>query len=447
MKRQTSLAEKWMWLGVAALAIAGVFAVILVVARTPQLAAMTLFQDLFSVALVIHVDLSVLVWFLAILGMGCTGLMEKFPGPWAVWPKAAWMCVVGATMAMALSPLEPHWQVVKSNYIPVLSGNGIFMFSLGLLAACMVALVLPVLLTYTSSARRAMLTLVEIGWLCAALTVALALAAFFLSARSIPPGLTEMLYETLFWVGGHMLQFTFSLLMMAAWLALLVATGATLPPWKWVLVAYGITLLAAVASLGGFALYAPDSGEFFYYQTRIMIELGGIGVGLMLVMVAYRLWGARRDKAMRAYVSALVMSLLLFGGGGALGFLISGQNVTIPAHYHGVIVGVTLALMGLAYSMLPRFGYASVAATRLAFWQPILYGIGQLMHIGGLAYSGGYGVLRKTPGAAANSLTPDVKIAMGMMGIGGLLAVIGGILFVVVMLRARRNRDASEHIT
>jgi hypothetical protein len=70
------------------------------------------------------------------------------------------------------------------------------------------------------------------------------------------------------------------------------------------------------------------------------------------------------------------------------------------------------------------------------------------MHIGGLAYSGGYGVLRKTPGSVANSLTPDVKIAMGIMGTGGLLAVIGGILFVVVMARAYgsgRGKRASGH--
>ena len=39
--------------------------------------------------------------------------------------------------------------------------------------------------------------------------------------------------------------------------------------------------------------------------------------------------------------------------------------------------------------MLPRFGHKSVAHTRMAFWQPIISGLGQLMHVGGLAYSGG----------------------------------------------------------
>ena len=43
--------------------------------------------------------------------------------------------------------------------------------------------------------------------------------------------------------------------------------------------------------------------------------------------------------------SALIMSLVLFAAGGMIGFAINGANVKIPAHYHGCIVGVTLALI------------------------------------------------------------------------------------------------------
>jgi len=117
--------------------------------------------------------------------------------------------------------------------------------------------------------------------------------------------------------------------------------------------------------------------------------------------------------------------------------MITGQNVTIPAHYHGAIVSVTLALMGYAYTLMPKFGYGDVSQWKLAFWQPIIYGIGQLMHVGGLAYSGGYGVLRKT--AVGNTeFAPEIKAALGVMGLGGLLAIIGGLLFVVVMVKSYR---------
>ncbi|MFO0069153.1 MAG: cytochrome C oxidase subunit I, partial [Alphaproteobacteria bacterium] len=94
------------------------------------------------------------------------------------------------------------------------------------------------------------------------------------------------------------------------------------------------------------------------------------------------------------------------------------------------------------YTLLPRFGYQQVTSWRLAYWQPIIYGIGQLMHIGGLGYSGGYGVLRKTA-AAGQSFAPEVQLALGVMGMGGLLAIVGGFLFVVVIWRAARKEVVS----
>ena len=85
-----------------------------------------------------------------------------------------------------------------------------------------------------------------------------------------------------------------------------------------------------------------------------------------------------------------------------------------------------------------RFGVRSLPDTYdgfCAYWQPIVYGIGQIMHISGLAYSGGYGVLRKTPGEISN-ISLSVKAALGFMGLGGVIAIIGGLMFVVVLARA-----------
>ena len=55
--------------------------------------------------------------------------------------------------------------------------------------------------------------------------------------------------------------------------------------------------------------------------------------------------------------------------------------------------------MGLCYHLLPRLGFGPVSV-RLATWQLYLYAGGQLLHIVGLAWSGGYGVQRKTAGPA-----------------------------------------------
>jgi heme/copper-type cytochrome/quinol oxidase subunit 1 len=72
--------------------------------------------------------------------------------------------------------------------------------------------------------------------------------------------------------------------------------------------------------------------------------------------------------------------------------------------------------------------------------QPWVYTAGQLLHVGGLAASGAMGIQRKTAGAAQGLDSLAAKAAMGVMGIGGLLAVIGGILFVLAVIHAIRAR-------
>ena len=68
--------------------------------------------------------------------------------------------------------------------------------------------------------------------------------------------------------------------------------------------------------------------------------------------------------------------------------------MVIPAHYHGSIVGVTLSFMGMAY-FSPQLGLGPVNSVWAAR-QPFIYGGGQLLHIIGLAWSGGYGVQKNS---------------------------------------------------
>lgn len=66
---QRALARSWLLLALAALVGSGLFSVLLVLARTPGINAWLPAGDFFRVALVVHVDLSVLVWFVAIAGL------------------------------------------------------------------------------------------------------------------------------------------------------------------------------------------------------------------------------------------------------------------------------------------------------------------------------------------------------------------------------------------
>jgi heme/copper-type cytochrome/quinol oxidase subunit 1 len=189
-------------------------------------------------------------------------------------------------------------------------------------------------------------------------------------------------------------------------------------------------------------LHAPDSAESRIAFTRLMQygnALAAVPIGLMLTVALLRGGtpiGASKQPAYRA----LIASLVLFAAGGVIGAAIAGVNTVIPAHYHGSIVGVTLALMGLTYQLLPELGLGR-AEGRMARWQAGIYASGQLLHIAGLAASGAMGIERKTAGAA-QGLDGMARAFMGVMGLGGLLAVIGGILFVLVVLRAFAGRSS-----
>ena len=64
------------------------------------------------------------------------------------------------------------------------------------------------------------------------------------------------------------------------------------------------------------------------------------------------------------------------------------------------------------------------------------------MHITGLVWSGGYGVQRKVAGAEQVLRTGGEIAGMGLMGLGGLVAIAGGLLFVVLMVGAARQGRA-----
>jgi hypothetical protein len=100
--------------------------------------------------------------------------------------------------------------------------------------------------------------------------------------------------------------------------------------------------------------------------------------------------------------------------------------------------------MGITYELLPRLGY-SRPSLRLTSVQPYLYGGGQLLHVTGLLWSGGYGVKRKVAGAEQGLEGIQQIAAMGIMGLGGLISIIGGFLFIYavlsVLLRGRLDEQ------
>jgi hypothetical protein len=284
------------------------------------------------------------------------------------------------------------------------------------------------------------------GLNAAAVSAAVALFAFAWSWHALPAGLDgKAYYEVLFWGGGHVLQFTWTLLMFVAWLWLADALGAraALSP-RIAMLLFGVGLVSVFATPVIYLAYDVTSVEHYRLQTWLMRIGGGLAIAPFAAAVLYALFTAPHPAPeQRPLRAALAWSLVLFGAGGVIGMMISGANVKIPAHYHGAIVGITLAFMGLAYHLLPRLGYARPHA-RLARIQPAIYGAGQLVHIAGLVWSGGYGVQRKVAGTDQLLRGVEQVAAMGLMGLGGLAAVVGGLLFIVIVGKALWTSSGSR---
>jgi len=432
-------ARGWLLLGAVALVGSGLFSLLLVLARTPYVQRLVPGVDLFHTALVVHVDLSVLVWFFAAGGM----LWSANSGAAAArWSRAALALATAGTALLVLGPFAGG-AAVMSNYVPVLDTPvflaGLAVFAAGISIVVVTALAVPGVgaVMDGSGALRA-------GLNAAAVSALVALGAFAWSFATVPSGLEgKAYYELVFWGGGHVLQFTWTLLMLVAWLWIAEAGGLRLPLKPRVAVSLFAAALAFVfVTPVIYALYDVASVEHRRLLTWAMRAGGGIAVGpfAIAVLLSFRRAPLASDRA-AALRAALAMSMLLFLAGGLIGFFIRGSTVTIPAHYHGCIVGVTLAFMGLAFHLMPRLGLGE-PSWRLAFWQPVVYGVGQLLHITGLMWSGGYGVQRKVAGGAQVLGSIQEVAGMALMGLGGLVAIAGGVLFLVVVAGAIRRQSA-----
>jgi len=423
--------------GVAALALGGIFSILLVLARSSHVQAYIPFKRFFHTALVVHVDLSVLLWFLLaaslvwFLASGSRVTMLT---------KAALWCFWAGMVIMAITPFTGDAHPIINNYVPVLQ-HPLFFVALGFVLAGLLFQACHALWWvrwWKSSA--AMERAVQFGvWSSAliALTAALALVASHLLLPADVVG--EMYYEALFWGGGHMLQFTHTHLLMVVWLWLLVHMDGerTLPP-TLLTALWGFGLLVVLGGIWPYLDGVVHDYAFHRFFTLQMAFFNGSYVIPVGLIVAWELWQGKAKStsgADRVVYNSLLASFLLFAAGGMISLFIEGTNVIIPAHYHGSIVGVSLAYMGLFYLLLPKLGMAA-AESRAARWQPLLYGGGQLLHILGLFVSGGYDVARKTT-ESYEGIT-GAQIGMGMMGLGGLIAIIGGVMFVVIIFRCWR---------
>ncbi len=421
--KTTKLTKYWLVLAVMSLAAAGIFSLPPVIFRGSFFANMLPIEKIFDTSLIVHVDLSVLVWFLAIGGLLMSLLAkENFFSLY----KTNFILAALGTALIALAPFTGGY-AIKNNYIPTLNNLTFFLglsfFACGILFQCAITL---------TSYQQIKDNVLKIGIFITAVIVLVAFICFVIAHNTIPTPLSQddlqSYYEALFWGGGHVLQFAYISLMAIAWLWLSEICNVKIKlPTKFILMLFVLNMLIILPS--PFFYMSENTRDLFTQQMRAFCGISPLFIGASIFLGAFNKNNSSDNKIIK---SCLIISIILFGYGGALGYMISGTNVTIPAHYHGSIIAITIAFIGFAYHLLPQLGFGKISG-KMASCQPYVYGIGQIMHITGLAWMGGYGALRKAAGTSHEIHTVAGK---ALFFSGGALAITGGLLFVIVAIRA-----------
>ncbi|OGW07947.1 MAG: hypothetical protein A2W77_09905, partial [Nitrospinae bacterium RIFCSPLOWO2_12_39_16] len=355
------------------------------------------------------------------------------------------------TIIIIISGIRAWGEPLLANYIPVLTHpafyTGLIMFASGIFLTIINSLLsIYKNLTNNRNESRSFITFI-MG--LTGLVVLIAFSCFILAHLFLPSDLNINTYfEKLFWGGGHILQFSNTFGMICAWILLsqIILNKSPMPdrPAKlFLLISFGFTLPAPLFYFS-FDVIGMELRDWF---TRLM-QLGmgpPAGAFAIAVIIAIKSFKAEIKKLPwdKPGFSALIFSIILFSTGGILSLLIRGIDVKIPSHYHGVIGGVTLSFMGLSYYILPLLN-RDIPDTKMAKIQPYLYGIGQMLFILGMFWAGTHGVPRKTYGEA-QKLDDFVKLAgMGIMGFGGLIAILGGATFVLNILIPLLKRTKNQ---
>ncbi|MBL6999583.1 MAG: cbb3-type cytochrome c oxidase subunit I, partial [Gammaproteobacteria bacterium] len=110
---QIRTSRRWFFLGVFSLIASGIFSLLLVLSRTPAVSNFIPWIDFFRTALVVHVDLSVLIWFLSFSAMFWSLNNQK---PATHIDNLALALTLAGTLLIIITPFSGQAHPVINNY-------------------------------------------------------------------------------------------------------------------------------------------------------------------------------------------------------------------------------------------------------------------------------------------------------------------------------------------
>ena len=476
---------------VAFLALGGILALLIALTRWP--AVHLLPAELFYRFTTAHGTTMLVFWilFFEVAGLyfgGAVLLNARLVSPrWAWW---AYALMLGGALVTEAAMLTGEANVMVTAY-PPLKGHpafylGLIVFAVGALLAVGVFFA-TILRARAEGKVETSLPLVTYAFVAAAVLAvftlvsgALALIPTFLWSVGVLPSVDPAVYRLLFWGFGHGSQQINLAAMVGVWYALASLTVGARPLHEG-LSRLAFFLYVAFIQLGSIHHLLVDPGlgtSNRIMNTSYFMYLATVGSMIHAFSIPSAVEVAQRERGYSRGLftwlrkapwgepgfAALVLSLVWFGFVGGVTGVLMGQmqlnmlvhnTLFVPGHFHSTVVaGTTVAFMGIAYYLLPLISQRPLAFPRLARLQPYVYSLGLAILTGSMMAAGKHGVPRRlwdiTYQGAAIPVTvfedPQVHLLLAGVGIGAIIAVLGGAMFVTVMLGTILSRRTTAQV-
>jgi len=389
-------------------------------------------------------------------------------------PKTAWfafaLMVVGGLMANFVVLFDTNSIVAFTAYVP-LKAHPLFylsyiLFAVGALIA-VITFFVNIVVAKREKRFEGSLPLVVFGLMTAAILATYTLLegaaaivpAFFwsLGLINLDPGI----YRNFFWGFGHPAQQVNLAAMVAIWYALAQMTVG-IRPVNEKFSRFAFILYLFFINLGSAHHLLVDPGLTFGWKavnTSYAMYLAVLGSMMHAFSIPAAMEIALRAKGYRKGLfgwlrngpwhepgfGALVVSMIMFGWiGGVTGVTIGTEQINmlahntlrLPGHFHATVVGgTTTAFMGFTYYVIPLIFRKELKLKKWATWQPYVFGLGTFLIAIGMITSGLQGVSRRNWDITFAGVVPGtVDLTLAIFGIGAIIAVIGGIMYVTIVL-------------
>jgi cytochrome c oxidase subunit I len=396
-------------------------------------------------------------------------------------PKVAWanfgMMILGIALAQ-WAMFSGNATVMFTAYPPMeahpLYYAGVLMFAVGVLVA-VVLFFANVLLAKREGIYTRSLPLVVYGMAVAAIiavyslaTGAVAYGLLFLHSIGLIETVDPATYRIFFWGIGHGAQQVNLAAMVAVWYALI---GFTLGgrPVNEGLSRFAFLLYVAFIHLGAVHHLLVDPGlgtSHRIMNTSYMLYLAVLASLIHAFSIPAAMEVAQRERGFTKGLfgwlkngpwrepgfSSLVLSVVYFGFiAGVTGVLMGTMQLNmmihntlfVVGHFHSTVVsGTTVAFMGISYYLVPLLSQRRLRYVKVAQWQPWVFSSGVLLLTLSMLLAGRLGVPRRVADLEYTDAQVGVDLfaaapfpgIMLVVSIGAIFAVIGGIMFVWVMV-------------